>query len=120
MGVLSDAVRPQVEKAAVDFGRRLREAVAIRTPILTGRASASWNAAVGEANPAQKESPYNNPSGAPRDGIVQLDGFKLGDEIHVSNNRPYINSLNAGSSRKAPAGFVEATIEAIIARVFKP
>lgn len=87
---------------------RLR--VAMKTPILTGRASASWNASVGTPNFTPKPEGYHNPGGAPFDGSVSLGGLRLGGTTHVSNGVGYIGSLNMGSSLKAPAGFVEATV----------
>lgn len=87
---------------------RLR--VAMKTPILTGRASASWNASVGSPNFTPKPEGYDNPGGAPFDGNVSLGGLRLGQSTHVSNGVHYIGNLNTGSSLKAPAGFVEATV----------
>jgi len=84
--------------------------VATRTPILTGRASASWNASIDAPNYTPKSVGYLNPGGAPFDGSVSLGGIRLGSVGHVSNGVHYIGKLNAGSSVKAPAGFVEATV----------
>lgn len=87
----------------------VRFAVANRTPILTGRASGSWNASAGTPNFIPKPEGYLNPGGAPYDGDVNLAGLQLGGITHVANGVPYIGGLNTGSSLKAPAGFVEAT-----------
>lgn len=35
---------------------------------------------------------------------------KPGQKIYISNNAPYIRDLNAGSSKQAPAGFVERAV----------
>jgi hypothetical protein len=35
---------------------------------------------------------------------------KPGEQIHITNNAPYIRQLNDGSSKQAPAGFVERAI----------
>lgn len=90
--------------------KELRNRVAARTPILTGRASGSWNASVNTPNDTTKPETYMNPSGAPTDGIVDVDSGQLGDKYYVSNAIPYLPALNAGSSRKAPAGFIEQTV----------
>lgn len=86
---------------------RLR--IATKTPILTGRASASWNASTGAPDYDTQPESYLNPSGAPEDGKKNLEGYKLGDDLFVANGLHYIGDLNNGSSRKAPAGFIEAT-----------
>jgi len=43
-------------------------------------------------------------------GKQNLEAKKPGQTIYLSNNAPYIRDLNSGSSKQAPAGFVEATI----------
>jgi hypothetical protein len=101
------------------FVIRFWEEVALRTPVDTGAAKDSWNVEVGAANPDFKDrrAGYSNPLGVPG-GTVRLGSFKLGDEIHVSNNVPYIGALNAGHSRQAPAAFVEQTFAAVEAEIF--
>jgi len=95
-----------------EVGLATRQNIALRTPILTGRASGSWNAGLNVAIEETKGESYNNPSGAPFDGVQAVDGFALGDTIIISNSISYIMDLNNGSSLKAPAGFIEmAAIE---------
>jgi len=120
----------KMEKAIIiiheEVTKDTRLRVAMKTPILTGRASASWNASVGSPNFTPKPEGYHNPNGAPFDGSVSLGGLRLGGTTHVSNGVHYIGNLNMGSSLKAPVGFVEATVvefttalPAIITRVRK-
>ena len=110
---LTKELIPQLEAEIVEFSKRIRLALAIRNPKRTGRSAASWNLAVGAANDSMKGKDYNNVPGSINDGEVDVEGYKLGDELHVSNNQPYIRRLNAGYSAQAPAAFVEATVEAI-------
>jgi len=111
------------EGRAVDrikrFVIRFWEDVALRTPVDSGAAKDSWNVEVGAPNPEFKDhrAGYSNPLGVPA-GTVRLGSFKLGDEIHVSNNVPYIRPLNDGHSRQAPAAFVEQVFAAIEAEIF--
>jgi len=95
------------------MGTIVRRKVAERTPILTGRAAASWNVNLNVPNLATKPTTYNNPSGAVNDGTVTVAGATIGDSAVVSNNVSYIRALNDGSSQKAPAGFVETTLAEI-------
>jgi len=103
--VLSE-VQKQVSK-------ELRRELAVRTPKLTGRAAGSWNAQKGSPNDTIQPKEFNNPGGSVDAGIVNLNGLKLGEDVHVSNAIHYIRRLNDGYSRKAPAGFVEATVAGI-------
>lgn len=43
-------------------------------------------------------------------GIAAMENKKPGESIFISNNAPYISNLNAGTSKQAPAGFVELQI----------
>lgn len=90
-----------------DAALSLRANLARRTPIRTGRASASWNAAVNDPDPSYRQLGYENPEGAPKDGRINIDTAELGDSIHVSNSIPYIRELNDGSARMVPRSFVQ-------------
>lgn len=85
------------------------------TPVDTGWARANWVPQVG--------SPRSSPAGtraAAEAGSIdrgpQISGqadiflYKLGPAIHITNNVPYIKSLNAGSSTQAPSAFIQAAI----------
>lgn len=85
------------------------------TPVDTGWARANWVPQIG--------SPRTRTAGSRRaaeDGKVDLGpqasgtlavaGYKLGPSIFISNNVPYIKRLNAGSSKQAPAAFIQAAI----------
>lgn len=96
----------------------LRYRTAFATPILTGRASGSWNASAVNIDRSVKPESYLNPDGAPTDGNDTVNRGKLGDVYHVSNVIHYIGNLNAGSSTKAPAGFVE--MAAVESQVLMP
>lgn len=102
----------KVEDEITQLAKNIRTAVAIRNPKRTGRSAASWNLSIGQPNDAKKGRDYDNVPGSIFDGEVDVEGFKLGQELHISNDQPYIRRLNAGSSAQAPAGFVEATVEA--------
>lgn len=71
------------------------------TPVDTGRARSNWMPSLNVPNVRIVE---------PGD-ITSVDTvfskYKIGDTILITNSLPYIKFLNAGSSRKAPAGFVE-------------
>lgn len=109
-----ERINKKLDNVLTDFyretGLSIRNRVAWKTPIKTGRAAASWNASVGEPDLETKPVDYLNPAGAPMDGKKDLTGYQLGENIYISNGVPYIQALNHGTSQQAPAGFVEATV----------
>lgn len=91
------------------------------TPVDTGWARANWIPSVG--------TPVNAPAGTRADAeagkidtnavpqgvsqVLSYSSIKLGN-IYISNNVPYIELLNAGTSQQAPPMFVEMAIEKAI------
>lgn len=82
------------------------------TPVKTGKARASWKISPG--SPFTREIPdgyYTIPS------PPNLDRYKRNwTKWYIANTAPYIEDLNAGSSRQAPAGFVQLAIQKNIAK----
>ncbi len=91
------------------------------TPVDTGWARANW--VPGIATPFQgtvgtrqeaKQSGANEAVAQSGLGTVAATYTLEKGSVFISNNVPYIGELNAGTSDKAPAGFVErAAIEAV-------
>ena len=77
-----------VRRAAFDLERGVK----IRMPVDTGRARASWG--------------HSKPPANPDDGIWIEDEQKM--EIVQGTKVPYVQALNEGSSRQAPAAFIDA------------
>ena len=87
-----------------------------RTPIDTGWARANWVPNIGV--------PFEGTAGTRADaeagsvdtatqqaGLAEVaTAYQTGPTIHQTNNVPYIERLNGGSSKQAPAGFVQAAI----------
>jgi len=101
------------------------------TPVDTGFASSNWVPRVGapfteqagsrptsrgdiNAKAIGDDSKKNFGAldyGPQEDGKVQVAGYRLAmGNCFVSNNVPYIQPLNNGSSKQQPAGFVERAI----------
>ena len=74
------------------------------TPVDTGRARSNWLTSLGKPRTGTVEV-----GGAPnpRSTIAQR---KPGQVIFITNNLPYIQRLNEGSSSQAPANFVEMAV----------
>lgn len=108
------------------FGRIVR-----KTPVDTGRARASWNISVNQADRSVvqqvrttvqagthvskglKQSSLKRAVNALQSqNLLALD-VKLGDTIWITNNLPYIVELEKGHSKQAPAGMVALSIQEV-------
>lgn len=116
MGAQSDRIGANLVKgieaackaAALEIDRELRRT----TPIDTGNARRNWIPSVG--------APHEGAGGdaGHAAGVAQVVGYKLTQgPLWVSNATPYINRLNYGSSKQAPAGFVERAVDVAFQRV---
>ena len=100
-----------VRGIALDLHGNLVEA----TPVDTGYARANWVPRVGRPQPRAVGTPGSGGVGAAQaaanGGVNQVLGYRLAQgRVHVTNNVPYIEALNAGHSPQAPAGFVQRSI----------
>lgn len=97
-------------------------AVALRTPVDTGRARANWRTNIGGPLVAPVSSfpqGKKGSTGAAAAGVAINDATSKmsqavpsGTPVYISNNLIYIDRLNKGHSKQAPAGFIEAAINA--------
>ncbi len=113
----------QVETGASDLLRAtalvINQTVIGATPVDTGHARANWQ--VGIDAPITEEIEEEDQSGAAT--IARNAGTIRGStpqrSIILSNNVPYINRLNEGSSAQAPAMFVQLAVADAVAAVQK-
>jgi len=76
------------------------------TPVDTGRAKNSWVLTQfrGELKDAKKDGVrFSSP-------IIGPVSDKKVETLYITNGTPYIEDLNRGSSKQAPARFVESTV----------
>lgn len=108
-------VATRVNRAVVIMVREL----AIATPVDTSQALSNWIVGIGAVDPSYITPWSPGFAGSTQAASVaetvaaakvMLEGRKLGTRVFVSNSAPYIRKLNAGSSRQAPAGFVEGAV----------
>jgi len=104
---------------AVDTAKAVLQQILISTPVDVSTAMSNWQVSIGK--PTRLFRPAYNPgakgstrgaslSDAMAAGMSALKGKSPGEPIYISNNAPYITELNRGSSRQAPAGFVEQAV----------
>jgi hypothetical protein len=105
VGDIGDYASQQMEKllrvAVLETDSRLKQA----SPVDTGRFRVSWQ--VGENAAPGGEKPAGNYSGIPQIDRIGYQQEKLGNVYSVHNNLPYAEPLANGSSKQAPAGWVQ-------------
>jgi hypothetical protein len=102
---IGDYASQQMEKllrvAVLETDSRLKQA----SPVDTGRFRVSWQ--VGENAAPGGEKPAGTYSGIPQIDRIGYREEKLGNVYSVHNNLPYAEPLANGSSKQAPAGWVQ-------------
>ncbi len=100
MGLEVDTV---VRKTALDAHARVSK----KTPRDTGRAQANWNVGAGQIDYTTTEN-----TTIQRPTLKKGDGVK---PVYITNNLPYIQKLEDGSSDDAPNGMIEVTMHELAA-----
>ena len=98
----SDAVK----KLTLDVTANLIET----TPVDTGHARANWVPSIGEPSRGEQSSAAAQVSGQ----AAVATATQIDQPVYVSNNVPYIQKLNEGSSTQAPAGFIQRAVQRAI------
>jgi len=79
-----------------------------RTPVLTGRARSNWQVTIGQ--PSESQVGIDTATGTVTRGTAALAQLPPYQIVWISNNVPYIQKLEMGSSKQAPAGMVAVTV----------
>ncbi len=83
------------------------------TPVDTGHARANWVPSIGSPHTGEVEG-----SAAHAQGVSQIIAYELEQgPLYVANGVPYIQRLNYGHSKQAPALFVEAAVDRALGAV---
>lgn len=84
--------------------------VILRTPVDTGRARGNWQAQVNR--PAKSVLDISDKSGSKANSEARTESVKakLGDKLYLTNNLPYIEGLENGTSSQAPNGMVKVAV----------
>jgi len=84
--------------------------VIIRTPVLSGRLRGNWQTQLNRAPSSTLDVEDKNGAAAITQAGKAVSRAKLGDSIFLSNNLPYAQVVEDGSSKQAPAGMVKVSI----------
>lgn len=100
----------------------IHQTLVLATPVDTGRARSNWQVRTGTGAREEIEAyapgrnlgkgEGNNAQATLNQGRGAIASHIRGQDIFITNNLPYIQRLNEGSSSQAPAGFVESAIKA--------
>jgi hypothetical protein len=80
--------------------------IVMRTPVDTGRARGNWQTTISVT--PEDENRQGDPVQA---GVEMLQGLGVFQVVFISNNVPYIIYLEDGTSKQAPEGMVQLTME---------
>lgn len=103
---LADAVLQVQQKVAMELLSR----VVMKSPVDTGRFRGNWTISLNA--PDLSVTDGVDPSGGATitRGSSVITGMREPQVIYVSNNLPYAQRLEEGSSKQAPAGMVAVTL----------
>lgn len=118
---LSDRLVENRTKLVKKVAVTVDQAIVTATPVDSGRARSNWIVSIGAPVtapiPAYSEGKGGstaaaNTAAATAQAQAVIGSYRgaAGQEIHITNNLPYIQKLNDGSSAQAPANFVESAI----------
>ena len=122
MGKIATDVEVNADKTARKTVLAVDQAVVLSTPVDKGRARSNWVAELdvpfeGELEPyvageALGLGEAGNASAALAQAAAVASAYNgnINSEVHITNNLPYIQVLNDGSSDQAPANFVEEAV----------
>ena len=114
-----DQLEGATERVISRLGVNITAELIERTPVDTGWARANWVPSIGAPvtdNATRRADPALVPAQTARQqsGVASVaTGYRLSrGAVFISNNVPYIQVLNGGSSAQAPSGFVQDGIMA--------
>jgi hypothetical protein len=116
---LDKTAQKTASNLAVSFAEQIVIELATETPVDTSEAISNWQVSIGRRvdtdlppwMPGMQGSTYTYSRNATIAAAKRnLRGKKPGQSIFISNLAAHIIELNQGSSRQAPAGFIEAAI----------
>lgn len=122
LALIARGIRTSTEEAVKAYSSALLSSLNHDvTPYLSGQARANWQVTMNapasnfiELREAVRNQVYDvaDVGDALDHGLSTIQTFQSGDTLYITNNAPYIVNLNQGSSKQAPAGFVESAIQA--------
>lgn len=106
-----DLVPAEVVKLQKKLVLEALQRIVKKTPVDTGRARGNWQTTIGES--AETAIEVLDPDGGETiaKGLAAIGQLPPYSIVWISNNVNYIEFLEGGSSKQAPAGMVALTVE---------
>tara|TARA_R110000764_G_scaffold60499_5_gene129858 strand:+ start:732 stop:1127 length:396 start_codon:yes stop_codon:yes gene_type:complete len=101
------------DKIARSVTIELFSSIVKSTPVKTGRARGNWQTSVDSPKAGEIDRDDRGGTSAITE-VVSETPPGMGQETFLTNNLPYIDSLENGSSQQAPAGMVRKNFARII------
>ena len=110
---IADMLREKVQEAVRLTALQVHTELTEQTPVLTGLARFFWQAvdnkdvaiSQDQLKVMQKALRAGSRLGTNRQAKTNIQNWEGGESLFIVNGLPYIQSLNDGSSAKAPQGF---------------
>lgn len=81
--------------------------------IKAGLARGNWRVVFRNGVTGIVQNYYSNGGQSGADAFERMmEGYTLGKKIYIINNTSYIDKLNEGYSKKAPAGYIDSIVKA--------
>jgi len=95
----------EIKKVRKTYAYALYSSIVRKTPVDTGRARANWNVSIGEPDSSTTEKTRKSPK-----PLSSMPEPKGDESIFITNNLPYIETLEYGGYPKKPKGGNDKTI----------
>lgn len=116
----ADAIELAVDHIVKKAALTADQTVVLATPVDTGRARSNWITTINSPNTGTID-PYvpgnklgigetANAQAAIDQGSSVIKTRRPGQSIHITNNIQYLGLLNTGSSKQAPANFIDKAV----------
>lgn len=112
-------IRSVASDRAVFAAKELLKTLVYQTPVDTSTARSNWQISLDTPLfnfiEAYEYGSFGSTASVSSQAAIFVGNEKLkekkpGQSIFITNNAPYIRDLNSGTSRQAPAGFVESSV----------
>lgn len=114
--VVADNIDHVVILVQQKVAMQLLEGIVNMNPVLTGRSRGNWQVtfgspAIGEVG--GEEGPWPSAQDAINNGAAVVGSITTLGAIYLTNNVPYITELEKGTSKQAPQGMVQVTLDRV-------
>jgi len=113
MGLRTEQIKRNAEKAVRRAAVAADTWVVLATPVDTGRARANWLTSIGSIGKETTQDTDGDGTATINASTRKIEQWSLGrGTIYITNSLPYIGLLDKGSSAQRPEGMTAGAIQA--------